>query len=75
MDGQNVQEILNRQPFEPFRMVTASGESYTVRHPEMLALLRNRAVVALPELGDGEPSDRFAICDLRLVTAVEMLGG
>jgi hypothetical protein len=41
MTAETFREILHRRPFEPFRAVMSSGESYNVMHPEMA--LRGRA--------------------------------
>jgi hypothetical protein len=44
MTADAFREILRRAPFEPFRVVMSSGESYNVMHPEM-ALVSQRALV------------------------------
>ncbi len=42
MDARTIRDALNRQPFEPFRVVLSNGEEFEIRHPEMaLVLLRN----------------------------------
>jgi len=52
-----LREFLRRRPFTPFRVVTSSGQSYDVRHPDAAILVRDGLVVAyggddggLPEL-------------------------
>ena len=62
-----IQEMLEREPFEPFRVVTASGESYAVRNPHLVALLRSEVFIAHPN------SDRRTFVPLRNVTAVETI--
>ena len=52
-----IKEILNRRPFEPFRITMSSGTVFEVRHPEMAALAKSRMMVVLPE-ADGSPSER-----------------
>ena len=37
----SVLELLNRRPFEPFRIVNSGGESYQTRHPEMAWPIRD----------------------------------
>jgi len=41
--------MLHREPVEPFRVVTSSGESYTVCDPERVAMMDRRLFVALPK--------------------------
>ena len=40
MTVQDFRDLLKAQPFQPFRIVMSSGESYEVRHPEMAFLSR-----------------------------------
>lgn len=44
--------MLAREPFEPFRLRLTSGDSYEVRDPQGVALMKSRMFVALPR-GDG----------------------
>ena len=37
---------LSRRPFEPFRVVTSSGQRYDVRHPENAMLYKSGLIVA-----------------------------
>lgn len=70
MTVQTFQELLRKRPFEPFRLVMSSGETYEVRHPEMALLTRSDMLVGLDETRDGVPA-RFKICSLLHITAVE----
>jgi len=40
--------LLVRTPFEPFSIVTTSGNEYRVEHPENAAVVGPRVVVMLP---------------------------
>ena len=51
MSRESIVELLDRDLFEPFRIVTSSGESYAVRNPNLVPLMKSRLFVALP---DGE---------------------
>jgi len=62
---------LNARPFQPFRIVTSSGESYEVRHPEMAIVTKTEIVVALPD-ADGIPTRLQLVATLH-VTALEPL--
>jgi len=66
MNHEAMQELLRRQPFEPFEIRLTNGEKHEVRHPEMALLLRSRLVIALPD-------DRMVICPLLHIASVETL--
>jgi hypothetical protein len=72
MTLQTFRDLLGRRPFQAFRLVMSSGQSYDVRHPEMAFLSRTSIYVAIDEADDGVPSD-FKICSLLHVTAIEPL--
>ncbi len=66
MNHDAMQELLRREPFEPFEIRLTNGEKHEVCHPEMALLLRSRLVIALPD-------DRMVICPLLQVASVETL--
>lgn len=72
MNLQTFQEVLTKRPFQPFKLVMSSGETYEIRHPEMAMLTRSDILVGLDETKDGVPA-RFKICSLLHVTAMEPL--
>lgn len=74
MTVQTFRDLLRAQPFEPFRLVMSSGQTYEVRHPEMAWLTRTDILVGLDETRDGLPT-RFKICSLLHVTTIEPLNG
>jgi hypothetical protein len=63
---------LSRQPFEPFRVVTSSGERYDVRHPENAWLYKSGLIVAHGG-GNGRLPESYADIALLHITAVEAL--
>ena len=67
----NVLELLRERPFEPFRIVTSSGESYQIRHPEMAWPIRNGLYVGLGT--KGPVPDRAAFVSLLHISAIETL--
>jgi hypothetical protein len=73
MRAKELKERLQRQPFEPFRVVLSNGESYEVRHPEMALLLRGGIYVAVPD-AKGELPEVAAWCSLLHVAAIEPVG-
>ena len=69
----NVLELLRRRPFEPFRVVTSSGQTYEIRHPEMAWPIRNGLYVGLG--GRGRLPERAAFVSLLHISAIETLPG
>jgi hypothetical protein len=67
---QTFRELLGKRPFQPFRLVMSSGQSYEVRHPEMALLTRSDMLVGVGETDEGVPAE-FRICSLLHVTTVE----
>lgn len=72
MTADTFKEILKRSPFDPFRVVMSSGESYNVVHPEMAFPTARSLILALPDptAVDGE---RLAFCSYLHIAHVEML--
>jgi hypothetical protein len=73
MTVQTFRELLGQRPFQPFRLVMSSGQSYDVRHPEVALLTRSDLLVGVEETDEGVPAE-FKICALLHVTAIEPLG-
>ncbi len=65
MTFQQIQRIRENRPFEPFRLVTADGSRYDVRHPENLAITGNGRIIAVAM------TDYVATLDLLLVSGIE----
>jgi hypothetical protein len=65
-------EILHRRPFEPFRVVMSSGESYNVVHPEMAFVTAKTLILALPEPSAPE-GERLAFCSYLPIAHIEIL--
>ena len=66
MTIQEVQRQMQTQPFTPFRVLTADGKHYDVRHPEHLAFSGKGRLIAI-----GMDDDSFVTLDLLLVTAIQ----
>jgi hypothetical protein len=67
MNMETIREWLNQQPFEPFALRMSNGEAHEVRHPENVALGKNRLIVVDPHL------DRAAHLSLIHVNVIEAL--
>jgi len=60
-------ELLDREPFAPFRLVLSSGKNYDVLNPQTTVLLKSEIFIAFP---DGE---RWALVPLLHITSVERI--
>jgi hypothetical protein len=72
MTAETFREILKRTPFEPFRVVMSSGESYDIMHPEMVLVAARSLVLAIPDSSHPE-GERLAFCSYLHIAHVEML--
>ncbi len=67
MNADTIREWLHRQPFEPFELRLSNGEHYAVRHPELVAIGRNRIAIVDPN------TDRIVHVALVHVNSIEAL--
>lgn len=65
MTIQEIQRHHKSRPFQPFRVLTADGRHYDVRHPEMLSQTGSGRLISIAE------QDNFVTVDLLLVTALD----
>jgi hypothetical protein len=61
-------QLLRQQPFRSFVVQLSNGQVFSVRHPEMAALLKSNLIIARPD------SDQFDICSLLHVANVKADG-
>ncbi|HEX3872445.1 MAG TPA: hypothetical protein VHV77_18500 [Pirellulales bacterium] len=47
MAPEELREVLQHQPFEPFRLVMTDGHGYDIRHPDLLWVGRRSVYVGL----------------------------
>jgi hypothetical protein len=66
MTIQEIQRLRAAKPFEPFRVLTADGEKYEVRHPEHIAQTPSGRLITI-----GLDDDSTVTLDLLLVTEVQ----
>ncbi|MDM8004747.1 MAG: hypothetical protein QUV05_01155 [Phycisphaerae bacterium] len=64
-----IEDLLRRKPFEPFRIITSSGDRYDIRHPELVLRVKNGLYVGLG--GRGGVAERAAFISLLHIAAVE----
>ena len=65
--AQTIRELLGRDPFEPFRILTSGGESFTIRDPLTVAMLKSEVFIAEPK------SDRWTFLPLLHISGVDSL--
>jgi hypothetical protein len=64
--------MLTRRPFEPFRVKMCNGESFEIRHREMVSLARSAIMIVQPD-AHGEPTDRVEYISYLHIASVETL--
>ena len=67
MNAETIREWLTRAPFEPFELRLSNGETYQVRHPEVVAIGRNRIAIVDPN------TDRIVHVALVHINSIEAL--
>ncbi len=72
MAADTFREILRRAPFEPFRVVMSSGESYNVMHPGVALATARTLILALPEPTHPE-GERLVFCSYLHIAHLEIL--
>jgi hypothetical protein len=72
MTLQTLRDLMKARPFQPFRVVMSSGESYEVRHPETAFLSRTILFVGIDIPDDGVPA-HFKMCSLLHFASIEPL--
>jgi hypothetical protein len=74
MRPDEIQSLLHRRPFEPFRLHISSGETVDVSHPELAFVTRSSVVVGVSE--SGEPIADYAVhYSLIHIVKIEPLNG
>jgi hypothetical protein len=71
--AQHIRERLTTRPFEPFRIVTSSGDRYDVMHHDWVLLARRTLAVGTPKTeGDRDP-DGLHLISILHITALEVI--
>jgi hypothetical protein len=64
-----VVEYVGVEPFRPFRISMASGQSYEIRHPEMI--LVGRSSVGVYQNGEHEAAPHWQDLSMLLMESIE----
>ncbi len=71
--SQDVRERLSKRPFEPFRIVTSSGQYYDIPHSDFVFVGKRTLGIGTPKfVGDKDPIGIHLISILH-VTALEVV--
>ena len=74
MTRNRVFSYVDAEPFRPFRIKMTSGETFEIRHPEMMAVGRTTAHVFTWMNGDNDdPKDREREISIILIESIEPL--
>ena len=73
MTYEDLQEVVHRRPFEPFRLLISTGITFDIRHPDLIVVERRSAQVGVTRDPDGELYYRSVKIDLLHVVAIEEL--
>ena len=71
MTSCKIVEYVSAEPFRPFRFQMASGQSFEIRHPEMIMVGRNSVRVDFPPEVPGVAGDRWKEVSSMLTETVE----
>jgi hypothetical protein len=69
MTTEQLRDMLNVQPFRPFRAHMADGRAVEIQHPELVAYGGGRTFVVYTS------DDHFEVIDLLLVSSLEVIDG
>lgn len=63
-DPSDIQELLDKEPFEPFRVFMSDGHAYDIVNPELTVPMDTKLFVALPK-------DRWKFLSYQQMTRIE----
>jgi hypothetical protein len=65
VEQKSVQELVDKEPFRPFRIVTASGKEYLVENPDLVIVMRSEIFYAFPK------RNRWTLIPVSQITSIE----
>ena len=66
-------EYVAAEPFRPFRIKMASGQSFEIRHPEMILVGRTSVSVYTSSETESESGERWQDVSLMLTATIESM--
>lgn len=73
MSKEELREAVHRQPFVPFRLILTTGETYDIRHPDLLFIGLRSVTIGVPKTPDGTYYYRQIHVDLLHLVGFEEL--
>lgn len=73
MRPEDITELLRARPFVSLRIHMSDGQSYDIRHPEMVMVLRSRLVIGIGADSATGVLERLEHCALVHVVRIEQL--
>jgi hypothetical protein len=73
MTREELHEQARRQPFRPFRIVLTTGETYDIRHPDLVMVGLRSITIGITKDDSGTFYDRLVRADLLHVVRTEEL--
>lgn len=73
MRAEELMELLRVRPFAPLRIVMTDGQTYDIRHPDMVLVLRQRVDIGIQPDPKTGVLDRVDHCSLLHIVRVEPL--
>lgn len=67
MIAKEVRELLDREPFQPFRIRASSGAAYDVSDPSLAVVMKSQILIIVPR------SDRYSVVPFLHVAGIELL--
>lgn len=64
--AQHLSERLREEPFRPFRLITSTGRSFVVRHPELMMVARHHIHVGKPSREPGVADSISAVAIIHI---------
>ena len=62
MRPEDLREFNRKQPFEPYRIHITGGQTYDIKHPDQVIVLRSRAAIGVgDEVGISERIEHVAL--------------
>ena len=73
MTQEELRDAAKRQPFGPFRLILTTGQTFDVRHPDLIMVGRRSAMIGLTHDPNGTAYDRSIKVDLLHIVGIEEL--
>ena len=68
-----LEELMQKRPFEPFRVRMSDGRSYEIKHPEMAMLTKAFLIIGVQKQKRGFVFDHTVLCQLVHIVSIEVL--